>query len=203
LGSEFYPPLDEGTLLFMPTTLPGVSVARAREVLRIQDSALKSFPEVKSVWGKAGRANTATDPAGLDMFETTIVLEPVERWRAGLTMETLVAQMDSAVRMPGVTNAWTMPIKGRIDMLATGIRTPVGIKIFGPDLGELERIGRAIETSVRMVPGTRSVFAERAQSGYYLDIAIDRAAAARHARNVGDAAGDRHGRRRNDHHPDR
>jgi Cu(I)/Ag(I) efflux system membrane protein CusA/SilA len=186
LGSEFYPPLDEGTLLFMPTTLPGVSIARAREILRIQDSTLKQFPEVRSVWGKAGRGNTATDPAGLDMIETTIVLEPEERWRDGMTMERLVAAMDSAVRMPGVTNAWTMPIKGRIDMLATGIRTPVGIKIFGPDLAELERIGREVETSVRMVPGTRSVFAERAQSGYYLDIEIDRAAAARHGLNVGD-----------------
>jgi Cu(I)/Ag(I) efflux system membrane protein CusA/SilA len=124
-----------------------VSVARAREILRIQDSTLKSFPEVRSVWGKAGRANTPTDPAGLDMFETTIVLEPEASWRPGLTMERLVARMDSAVRMPGVTNAWTMPIKGRIDMLATGIRTPVGIKIFGPDLAQLERIGRAIETS--------------------------------------------------------
>jgi len=186
LGSEFYPPLDEGTVLFMPTTLPGVSVARAREILRIQDSTLKHFPEVRSVWGKAGRANTATDPAGLDMFETTIVLRPEESWRPGMTMDRLVTEMDSAVRMPGVTNAWTMPIKGRIDMLATGIRTPVGIKIFGPDLAELERIGREIETSVRMVPGTRSVFAERARSGYYLDIAIDRAAAARHGLNVGD-----------------
>ncbi len=186
LGSEFMPPLDEGTVLFMPTTLPGVSVARAREILRIQDSALRAFPEVRSVWGKAGRANTATDPAGLDMIETTIALEPEERWRAGMTMDRLIAAMDSAVRLPGVTNAWTMPIKGRIDMLATGIRTPVGIKIFGPDLGELERIGRAVENSVRMVPGARSVFAERAQSGYYLDIAIDRAAAARHGLNVGD-----------------
>jgi Cu(I)/Ag(I) efflux system membrane protein CusA/SilA len=186
LGSEFYPPLDEGTVLFMPTTLPGVSIARAREILRIQDSTLKQFPEVRSVWGKAGRANTATDPAGLDMIETTIVLEPEERWRPGMTMERLIAAMDSAVRLPGVTNAWTMPIKGRIDMLATGIRTPVGIKIFGPDLAELERIGREVETSVRMVPGTRSVFAERAQSGYYLDIEIDRAAAARHGLNVGD-----------------
>ena len=186
LGSEFMPPLDEGTVLFMPTTLPGVSVARAREILRIQDRALKGFPEVQSVWGKAGRANTATDPAGLDMFETTIVLAPEEQWRPGMTMERLIASMDSAVRLPGVTNAWTMPIKGRIDMLATGIRTPVGIKIFGPDLAELERIGREVETSVRMVPGTRSAFAERAQSGYYLDIEIDRTAAARHGLNVGD-----------------
>ena len=186
LGSEFMPPLDEGTLLFMPTTLPGISIARAREILRIQDVALKKFPEVESVWGKAGRATTATDPAGLDMFETVVRLKPEETWRPGMTSERLIAAMDSAVRMPGVTNAWTMPIKGRIDMLATGIRTPVGIKIFGPDLPTLERIGREIEDMVRMVPGTRSVFAERAQSGYYLDIDIDRVAAARHGLNVGD-----------------
>jgi Cu(I)/Ag(I) efflux system membrane protein CusA/SilA len=186
IGSEFMPPLDEGTILFMPTTLPGIPVARAREVLRQQDAILASFPEVDHVWGKAGRAETATDPAGLDMFETTITLKPRHAWRRGMTAERLVADMDSAVRMPGVTNAWTMPIKGRIDMLATGIRTPVGIKIFGPDLAELERIGKQIEQSIQMVPGTRSAFAERAVSGYYLDIDIDRAAAARHGVNVAD-----------------
>ncbi len=185
-GSEFMPPLDEGTLLFMPTTLPGASVARAREVLRIQDSILKAFPEVERVWGKAGRAETATDPAGLDMFETTVTLKPAEDWRPGMTMDRLIGAMDSAVRLPGVTNAWTMPIKGRIDMLATGIRTPVGVKIFGPDLAALERVGREIEQALKQVPGTRSVFAERAVSGYYLDIDIDRAAAARHGLNVGD-----------------
>jgi Cu(I)/Ag(I) efflux system membrane protein CusA/SilA len=186
IGGEFMPPLDEGTILFMPTTLPGASVARAREILRIQDQALRAIPEVQSVWGKAGRAETATDPAGLDMIETTISLKPESEWRPGMTTEKLIALMDSAVRMPGVTNAWTMPIKGRIDMLATGIRTPVGVKIFGPDLAELERLGREVERAVQMVPGTRSAFAERAQSGYYLDIDIDRAAAARHGLNVGD-----------------
>lgn len=186
IGSEFMPPLYEGTILYMPTTLPGISVARAREALRVQDGILKQFPEVEHVWGKAGRANTATDPAGLDMFETTISLKPRDQWREGMTEERLVAEMDSAVRMAGITNAWTMPIKGRIDMLATGIRTPVGIKIFGPDLAELERIGKLVETSVRMVEGTRSAFAERAVSGYYLDIEIDRASAARHGLNVGD-----------------
>jgi copper/silver efflux system protein len=186
IGSEFMPPLDEGTILFMPTTLPGVSIARAREILRIQDGILKSFPEVEHVWGKAGRANTATDPAGLDMFETTISLKPRSQWRNGMTYDDLIAKMDSAVKMPGVSNAWTMPIKGRIDMLATGIRTPVGVKIFGSDLAELERIGREVESAVRGVPGTRSAFAERAQSGYYLDIDIDRAAAARHGLNPAD-----------------
>jgi Cu(I)/Ag(I) efflux system membrane protein CusA/SilA len=186
IGSEFMPRLDEGTILYMPTTLPGVSVARAREILRIQDSLLKMFPEVDHVWGKAGRANTATDPAGLDMFETTITLKPESQWREGMTYDRLIAEMDAKVKLAGVTNAWTMPIKGRIDMLATGIRTPVGIKIFGPDLAELERLGKAVEQSVQMVPGTRSAFAERAVSGYYLDIEIDRAAAARHGLNVGD-----------------
>jgi Cu(I)/Ag(I) efflux system membrane protein CusA/SilA len=186
LGSEFMPPLDEGTILFMPTTVPGASVARIREVLRIQDEILAGFPEVETVWGKAGRAETATDPAGLDMIETTITLRPRSEWRDGLTAERLVAEMDSAVRIPGVTNAWTMPIQGRIDMLATGIRTPVGIKLFGPELAELERLGREVEAAVRTVPGTRSAFAERAVSGYYLDIDIDRAAAARHGLNVGD-----------------
>jgi len=186
IGREFMPPLQEGTLLFMPTTVPGISVARAREILRIQDAVLKAFPEVESVWGKAGRATTATDPAGLDMFETTITLRPEAQWRRGMTEERLVAEMDSAVRVAGVTNAWTMPIKGRIDMLATGIRTPIGLKVFGPDLAELERLGKQIEQTLRHVRGTRSVFAERAVSGYYLDIDIDRAAAARHGLNVGD-----------------
>ncbi|MCE9601337.1 MAG: efflux RND transporter permease subunit [Gemmatimonadetes bacterium] len=185
-GSEFMPVLEEGTILFMPTTLPGVSVARAREILRIQDGILRGFPEVEHVWGKSGRANTATDPAGFDMFETTITLKPRAQWRPGMTYDALVAAMDSAVKLPGITNAWTMPIKGRNDMLATGIRTPVGIKVFGPDLAELERIGREVESAVRMVPGTRSVFAERAMGGYYLDIDIDRRAAARHGLNVGD-----------------
>src|SRR5690606_13750371 len=186
IGSEFMPPRPEGTILYMPTTLAGISLARARELLRQQDSILAAFPEVERVWGKAGRANTATDPAGLDMFETTITLKPESEWRQGLSYEELIAEMDAAVRTPGVTNSWTMPIQGRIDMLATGIRTPVGVKVFGPDLTELERIGREIEGHLQMVPGTRSVFAERAQSGYYLDIDIDRAAAARHGLNVGD-----------------
>ena len=186
IGSEFMPRLDEGTVLYMPVTLPGVSVATAREIMQKQDAILKSFPEVARVFGKSGRANTATDPAGLDMFETTLMLKPEREWRSGLTYDALIAQMDSAVRMPGVTNSWTMPIKGRIDMLATGIRTPVGVKIFGPDLSELERLGKEVEAMIAMVPGTRSVFAERAVSGYYLDIDINREAAARYGLNVGD-----------------
>ena len=204
IGSEFMPPVEEGTVLYMPQTLPGVSVARAREMLAGQDRILKTFPEVDHVWGKAGRANTATDPAGLDMFETTVTLKPEREWRPGMTYDRLISAMDSAVRMPGVTNAWTMPIKARIDMLATGIRTPVGIKVFGPELKELERLGKAIEGVVQSVPGTRSVFAERAVSGYYVDIDIDRAAAARYGLNVGRRAGrDRHGDRRHGDHADR
>ncbi|MBT8477416.1 MAG: CusA/CzcA family heavy metal efflux RND transporter [Gemmatimonadetes bacterium] len=186
LGSEFMPPLREGSILFMPTTVPGVSIAQAREILRWQDSVLYSFPEVETVLGKTGRARTATDPAPLDMFETTITLRPEEEWRAGMSYDRLLSSMDDAVRLPGVTNAWTMPIKGRIDMLATGVRTPVGIKIFGPDLGTLQTLGERVEGIVAGVPGTRSVFAERGVSGYYVDIEIDRHKAARFGLNVGD-----------------
>jgi len=184
IGSEFMPPLNEGTILFMPTTLPGVSVAKARATLRVQDSILATFPEVESVFGKAGRAETATDPAPLAMFETTIVLKPQDEWRPGVTFEGLMDEMDRKVKLPGVTNSWTMPIKGRIDMLATGIRTPVGVKIFGPDLEELERLAREIERAALMVPGTRSAFGERVVSGSYLDIDIDRNAADRYGLNV-------------------
>ncbi|MEJ2370688.1 MAG: CusA/CzcA family heavy metal efflux RND transporter [Gemmatimonadales bacterium] len=186
LGSEFMPPLHEGSVLFMPTTVPGVSIAQAREIMRYQDSVLASFPEVETVLGKAGRARTATDPAPLDMFETTLTLRPAEEWRPGLEYDELIAEMDRAVRLPGVTNAWTMPIKGRIDMLATGVRTPVGIKIFGPDLDSLQAIGERVERIVQEVPGTRSAFAERGVSGYYIDIDVDRAEAARYGLNVGD-----------------
>ena len=186
IGSEFMPPLDEGSLLYMPGTLPGISIAKAGETIRKQDSVLISFPEVERVFGKAGRAGTATDPAPLSMFETTITLKPRDEWREGMTTEKLIDEMDRAIQFPGISNSWTMPIKGRIDMLATGIRTPVGIKVFGPDLRELERIGKEIESAVRMVPGARSVIAERAVSGSYLDIDIDRRAAARYGLNVRD-----------------
>ncbi len=184
LGSEFMPPLDEGTILYMPTTLPGVSVAKVQQILRVQDSVLMTFPEVESVFGKAGRATTATDPAPLSMFETTIVLKSMDEWRPGVTSESLVDEMDAELRMAGVTNSWTMPIKGRIDMLATGIRTPVGVKIFGPDLVELERLATAVEAAVQTVPGTRSAVGERVVSGSYLDIDIDRDAAARYGISI-------------------
>ncbi len=186
LGSEFMPPLDEGSLLFMPTTVPGVSIAQAREIMRYQDSVLAAFPEVTSVFGKVGRANTATDPAPLDMYETTVILKPHGEWRPGMTTERLVSEMDRAVRLPGVTNAWTMPIKNRIDMLATGVRTPVGVKVYGPNLDTLQRLGERVERILQGVPGTRNVFAERNVSGYYVDVQIDRAQAARFGLNAGD-----------------
>ncbi|MDH3291444.1 MAG: CusA/CzcA family heavy metal efflux RND transporter [Gemmatimonadota bacterium] len=186
LGSEFMPQLHEGSILFMPTTVPGVSIAQAREIMRQQDSVLAAFPEVVTVLGKAGRAETATDPAPLDMFETTITLKPESEWRSGLTYDELIREMDRAVQMPGVTNAWTMPIKGRIDMLATGVRTAVGIKIFGPSLDTLQALGERVERIVQQVPGTRSAFAERGVSGYYVDIEVDRSEAARYGLNVGD-----------------
>ena len=180
------PPLDEGSLLFMPTTVPGVSIGQARAIMRYQDSVLASFPEVASVFGKVGRANTATDPAPLDMYETTIVLKPHDQWRPGVTTDRLVSEMDRAVRLPGVTNAWTMPIKNRIDMLATGVRTPIGIKVYGPNLDTLQQLGIEIERIVKGVPGTRNVFAERNVSGYYVDVKTDRAQAARFGLNAGD-----------------
>jgi len=187
IGSEFMPPLNEGTILYMPMTLPGISVRTAHEAMRKQDSILATFPEVVSVFGKAGRANTATDPAPLAMFETTIVLKPEEEWREGLTWDDLIREMDEAIQFPGIPNSWTMPIKGRIDMLATGIRTPVGIKIFGPDLEVLERLGKEVENAVAMVPGTRSAVSERPLGGSYLNIEVDRDAAARYGVNIRDA----------------
>ncbi|MBS0529491.1 MAG: efflux RND transporter permease subunit, partial [Proteobacteria bacterium] len=186
LGSEFMPTLNEGTLMYMPTTLPGISVTKAAELLQMQDRIIKSFPEVESVYGKAGRAATATDPAPTEMFETIINLKPKEQWRAGVTIDSLKAEMDKALQFPGVSNAWTMPIRARIDMLATGIRTPVGVKVFGTDLGEMEKIARQIEATLRTVPGTSSAYAERVIGGYYLDIVPDREALGRYGLAIGD-----------------
>ncbi len=186
IGSEFMPPLWEGDVLYMPTMLPGVSAQQAKEVLQRSDRILASFPEVARVFGKVGRADTATDPAPLSMIETTVTLKPESEWRAGLTREALVAEMDAALQFPGVTNAWTMPIKTRIDMLATGIKTPVGIKIGGPDLAVLDRLGREVEAAVADLPGTRSAYAERVMGGSFLDVEVDRAAAARYGLTSGD-----------------
>ena len=186
LGSEFMPPLWEGDLLYMPTTLPGVSITEAREILQQTDRIIYTFPEVRHVFGKVGRADSATDPAPLSMIETTIALKPRSEWREGMTPERLIEELDAALRIPGLTNAWTMPIRSRIDMLSTGIRTPVGIKIAGPDLAVLERLGREVEAVVRDVPGTASVYADRVMGGNYLDFAIDRIAIARHGLTVRD-----------------
>ncbi len=180
IGSEFMPTLHEGSLLFMPAALPGMSITKATELLQLQDRIIKSFPEVESVFGKAGRANTATDPAPLEMFETVVNLKPESEWRAGMTLEKLIDELDQAVKMPGIANSWTMPIRARIDMLSTGIRTPVGIKVFGPDLAGIETLARQIETVVQTVPGTRSAYAERITGGYYLTLTPDRAALARY-----------------------
>jgi Cu(I)/Ag(I) efflux system membrane protein CusA/SilA len=179
LGTEFMPTLNEGTLFYMPTTLPGLSVTKAAELLQTQNKIIKSFPEVDSVFGKAGRAATATDPAPIEMFETVINLKPEEQWREGMTIDDLVSEMDRALQFPGVSNAWTMPIKARIDMLSTGIRTPVGIKVFGPDLEVIEGLGREIERALRTLPGTSSAYSERVIGGHYLDISPDREKLAR------------------------
>lgn len=186
LGSEFMPSLNEGTLFYMPASLPGMSLTKAAELLQTQNKIIKSFPEVASVYGKAGRANTATDPAPTEMFETVIDLKPEKEWRAGMTVDKLIAEMDKALQFPGVSNAWTMPIKARVDMLSTGIRTPLGIKVFGKDLKELERLSREIEQVVKQVPGTSSAFAERLSGGYYLNIDPDREQLARYGLSVGD-----------------
>ena len=186
LGSEFMPTLNEGTLLFMPVTVPGLSVTKAAELLQTQDRIIKSFPEVVSVFGKAGRAETATDPAPVEMSETVVNLEPPALWPAGKTLDQLIAEMNAALQLPGVSNAWTMPIKARIDMLSTGIRTPVGVKVFGPDLHVLERLATQVEHVVHGVPGTTSAFAERLEGGHYVEIEPDRDAIARYGLSVDD-----------------
>jgi Cu(I)/Ag(I) efflux system membrane protein CusA/SilA len=208
LGHEFMPPLNEGTILYMPTTLPGLSVGEASRLLQAQDAVLRSFPEVERVFGKAGRAETSTDPAPFSMMETTVVLKPPAQWRARrrwysdrapewlqgavlrrlwpdrLSWEELVAEMDGALQIPGTTNAWTMPIKARIDMLTTGLRTPVGIKVYGADLTQIEAIGQRLEKALRAVPGTRSVFAERVAGGYFVDFDLKREELARYGLSV-------------------
>jgi Cu(I)/Ag(I) efflux system membrane protein CusA/SilA len=186
LGTEFMPELDEGDLLYMPTTLPGLSTDAARALLQQTDRLIRTVPEVERVFGKAGRAETATDPAPIEMFETTIKLKPRDQWRPGMTPEKLKAELDTLVKLPGLSNSWGYPIKTRIDMLATGIRSPVGIKIMGPDLDTIQRLGREIEDILRPVPGTTSVYAERTATGRYIDVDIDRVAAGRYGLNVKD-----------------
>ncbi|MGA2261173.1 MAG: CusA/CzcA family heavy metal efflux RND transporter [Acidobacteriota bacterium] len=211
LGSEFMPPLNEGTILYMPTTLPGIAISEAQTILQHQDQMIRAFPEVERVFGKAGRAETSTDPAPFSMMETTVMLKPPSEWRfkpqwysgwapgwlkkhvlsraapEHISWDELIAELDQTVRIPGVTNAWTMPIKARIDMLSTGVRTPIGIKVLGPDLGQIEKIGARLETLLRNVPGTRSVFAERVAGGYFLDFDLKREQLARYGLTVADA----------------
>ncbi|GAB0057155.1 Cation efflux system protein CusA [Candidatus Magnetaquicoccaceae bacterium FCR-1] len=186
IGAEFMPALNEGSILYMPTTLPGLSMTKAEELIQTQDKIIKGFPEVASVLGKAGRAATATDPAPTEMFETVITLKPESEWRPGMTMDKLIQEMDEALRMPGISNAWTQPLKARIDMLSTGIRTPIGIKVFGKSLEEIEPIAQQIEAVVRKVPGTTSAYAERVIGGYYLTIDPDRDAISRYGLTIGD-----------------
>ena len=186
LGSEFMPPLYEGTLFYMPVTVPAASITEVSKLLQLQDKILKKIPEVEQVFGKAGRAETATDPAPLEMFETVINLKPEHEWRKGMTVEGLKNEMNDALSIPGVANSFTMPIKARIDMLSTGIRTPVGIKVLGPKLEEIEKLGLELEAIIKDIPGTRSVYAERVTTGYFLDFNIKREEAARYGINVDD-----------------
>jgi Cu(I)/Ag(I) efflux system membrane protein CusA/SilA len=186
LGSEFMPPLREGSLMYMPNTLPSVSLTQQRRLLQLEDSLLMTFPEVKSVWGKAGRANTATDWAPISMVETIVNLKPQSEWRDGMTQDQLVAEMDRKLRMLGAVNTWTMPIKNRTDMLSTGVRTTLGIKIFGPDLEVIQRIGRDIEAALSGLPGTASIYAERSFGGRYLDIRPNPESLARYGLTTGD-----------------
>ncbi len=186
LGSEFMPPLYEGSLLYMPVGLPGMSITEVQRVLQTQDKILRTFPEVELVFGKAGRAETPTDPAPLQMIETTILLKPESEWRPGMTPEKLINEMDAALKIPGLSNSWTMPIRNRIDMLSTGIRTPIGIKVLGPDLQVIEQIGEELERALKDIPGTRNIYAERVASGFFYDFEIDRQKAARYGLTVGD-----------------
>jgi len=186
LGGEFMPPLDEGDLLYMPSALPGIGVGKAAELLQQTDRLIKTVPEVQTVFGKAGRAETATDPAPLEMFETTIQFKPRDQWRAGMTLDKLVEELDRVVRVPGLSNVWVPPIRNRIDMLATGVKSPVGIKVAGSSLQEIDKVAGAIEAAVRKVPGVSSALAERLNGGRYIDVQIDRAAAARFGMNVAD-----------------
>jgi Cu(I)/Ag(I) efflux system membrane protein CusA/SilA len=186
LGSEFMPPLEEGTLLYMPTALPGMSASKASELLQLTDRMIKTVPEVEHVFGKAGRAETATDPAPLEMFETTVTFKPRDQWRAGMTPEKLRVELDRAVQVPGLTNLWVPPIRNRIDMLATGIKSPIGIKVSGPDLAMLATLGDRVEQVARTVPGVSSALAERVEGGRYLDVRVRPEAAMRYGLSQAD-----------------
>ena len=180
------PPLYEGSALFMPTALPGISITSATDLLQKQDQMIRTFPEVESVFGTIGRSNSATDNAPLDMYDTTIMLKPRSRWPKGTTYESLTSEMDGKLHFPGLSNTWTMPVENRLDMELTGIKTPVGIKVQGPDLNEIQRIGSEIEELLTSLNGTRAVFAERVSQGFYVNVAVDRDAAARYDLTVSD-----------------
>src|SRR5262245_14369990 len=186
IGSEFMPPLYEGSMLYMPTSPPGMSITEATRLLQVQDKLIRKVPEVGQVFGTVGRGTTPTDNTPMGMVNTTIVLKPRDQWRPGLTFETLQAEMDATLQFPGFPNVWTQPIRNRLDMLLTGIKTPVGIKIFGPELDVIQGIGQEIERILQRVSGTRSVYAERVSQGYFTDIRIDRHAIARHGLTVED-----------------
>jgi copper/silver efflux system protein len=186
LGGEFMPPLDEGDLLYMPSALPGISAGKVTELLQQTDRMIKTVPEVKTVFGKAGRAETATDPAPLEMFETTIQFKPRDQWRAGMTPDKLIEELDRVVKVPGLANVWVPPIRNRIDMLATGIKSPVGVKVAGANLQEIDRIAAEIERAVKKTPGVTSALAERLTGGRYIDVVIDRESAARYGLNIAD-----------------
>src|SRR5450631_3300286 len=186
IGGEFMPPLDEGDLLYMPSALPGISAGKVSELLQQTDRLIKTVPEVASVFAKAGRAETATDPAPLEMFETTIQFKPRDQWRAGMTPDKLIEELDRTVKVPGLSNIWVPPIRNRIDMLATGIKSPIGVKISGANLADIDRVGLVVEQVARSVPGVSSAVTERLTGGRYVDVDINRAAAARYGLNISD-----------------
>ncbi|MGH6840887.1 MAG: efflux RND transporter permease subunit, partial [Methylocella sp.] len=186
LGSQFMPPLYEGASLYMPTALPGISISQATQLLQQQDQVLRSFPEVATVFGTIGRSDSATDNAPLDMYDTTVMLKPRNEWRPGMTYEKLISEMDAKLQFPGLTNTWTMPIENRLDMELTGIKTPVGIKIQGPSLDGIEELGARVQQILGTMPEMRSVFAERVAQGFYINVEVNRAEAARYGLTVGD-----------------
>ena len=186
IGSQFMPPLYEGSSLYMPTALPGISISSAVNLMQKQDQIIRTFPEVESVFGSVGRSDSATDNAPLDMYDTTIMLKPRDQWRKGVTYDSLVAEMDDRLHFPGLSNSWTMPVENRLDMELTGIKTPVGLKIQGPDVDRIQQIGSQIEEILGSVPGTRGIFAERVSQGFYINVDVDRAVAARYGLTVGD-----------------
>ena len=185
IGSQFMPPLYEGSSLYMPTALPGISISSAVDLMQKQDQIIRTFPEVESVFGSVGRSDSATDNAPLDMYDTTIMLKPREQWRKGMTYDQLIAEMDDRLHFPGLSNSWTMPVENRLDMELTGIKTPVGLKIQGPDVNRIQQIGSQIEEILGPVQGTRGIFAERVSQGFYINVDVDRAAAARYGLTVG------------------